>query len=75
MQVLPRNGRHLSSNGRFGVHHEPSKYAIKGEKGCMTADRIKKWSSKYREPILENAPDVIAARDAVWAIFFHCLHP
>ena len=42
-----------------------------GGKGRMTGDRMKKWSSYYRKAIVENAPDVKAARDAVWAIFFH----
>ena len=32
---------------------------------------MKKWSSYYSKAIVDNAPDVMAARDAVWAIFFH----
>ena len=39
----------------------------------MTKEKMKKWSSYYRKAIIENAPDVEAARNAVWAIFFHSL--
>ena len=44
-----------------------------GDKGRMTKEKMKKWSSYYRKAIVENAPDVEAARNAVWAIFFHSL--
>ena len=42
-------------------------------KGRLTHVRMKKWSTYYRKAIVENAPDVEAARHAVWAIFFHSL--
>ena len=44
-----------------------------GDKGRMTNERMTKWSSYYRKAIVENMSDVEAARNAVWAIFFHSL--
>ena len=44
-----------------------------GGRGRMTVARMKKWSSYYRKAIVDSAPDVDAARNAVWAIFFHSI--
>ncbi len=32
---------------------------------------MKKWSQYFRNAIVKNAPDVEAARNAIWAIYYH----
>jgi hypothetical protein len=42
-------------------------------RGKMTKERMKRWSSYYRKAIVENAPNIENARNAIWAIMFHSL--
>ena len=40
-------------------------------KGKLTQVRMKKWSTYYRNAIVKHAPDVVATRAAIWAIYLH----